>query len=126
VQVWDVLKGEGLVNYRGHGNRVMCVEWSPLDPDMVWTGADDFTVHEWRPSRQEHTAPPRGKEDRPVLVGLQTGPSRTTDWSWWVYRPDPVGLQTGLGGSTDRTRWVYRPFLVSLQTGPGVSTDRTR
>ncbi|CAL8362299.1 unnamed protein product [Lota lota] len=67
AQVWDVLKGEGLVNYRGHGNRVMCVEWSPVDPDVVWTGADDFTVHEWRLSRQEFTAPPRGKK----TVGLR-------------------------------------------------------
>uniref|UniRef100_A0A8C5CGQ9 Gem nuclear organelle associated protein 5 n=1 Tax=Gadus morhua TaxID=8049 RepID=A0A8C5CGQ9_GADMO len=62
AQVWDVLKGEGLVNYRGHGNRVMCVEWSPVDPDVVWTGADDFTVHEWKPSKQEFTAPPKGEE----------------------------------------------------------------
>ncbi|KAJ3589510.1 hypothetical protein NHX12_010355 [Muraenolepis orangiensis] len=62
AQVWDVLKGEGLVNYRGHGNRVMCVEWSPVDPDVVWTGADDFTVHEWKLSRQDFTSPPKGKK----------------------------------------------------------------
>ena len=63
-----MLKGEGLVNYRGHGNRVMCVEWSPVDPDVVWTGADDFTVHEWRLSKQEFTAPPKGEEKDCSLV----------------------------------------------------------
>ena len=88
MQVWDVLKGEGLVNYRGHGNRVMCVEWSPVDPDVVWTGADDFTVHEWKPSKQEFTAPPKGEEQdySLVLVGLEPGP---------IGLHYPVGLQPG-------------------------------
>ena len=83
-----MLKGEGLVNYRGHGNRVMCVEWSPVDPDVVWTGADDFTVHEWKPSKQEFTAPPKGEEQNCslVLVGLRPGP---------IGLHYPVGLQPG-------------------------------
>lgn len=60
-QVWDVQKEEGLCNYRGHRGRLLCVQWSPVDPDLVWTGADDFTVQEWAVSKQEFTKPPKSK-----------------------------------------------------------------
>lgn len=54
-------KEEGLCNYRGHRGRLLCVQWSPVDPDLVWTGADDFTVQEWAVSKQEFTKPPKSK-----------------------------------------------------------------
>ncbi|XP_028905492.1 gem-associated protein 5 isoform X1 [Ornithorhynchus anatinus] len=63
AQVWDVLKEEPLCNYRGHrGHRLLCVQWSPVDPDAVYSGADDFCVHKWLISMQEHTRPPQGKK----------------------------------------------------------------
>ncbi|XP_075458280.1 gem-associated protein 5 isoform X2 [Ascaphus truei] len=61
-QVWDVLQEEPLSNYRGHKGRLLCVQWSSVEPDHVWTGADDFCLHHWSVSKQEHSRPPRGKK----------------------------------------------------------------
>lgn len=61
VQVWDVLQEEALSNYRGHIGYLLCVDWSPVDPDVIWTGGKDFTLQEWRVSKQEFTKPPKGK-----------------------------------------------------------------
>ncbi|XP_072302080.1 gem-associated protein 5 [Eucyclogobius newberryi] len=62
AQVWDVLREAPVCNYRGHHGNLLCVDWSPLDPDLVWTGGKDFTVHEWRVSQQEFDKPPKGKK----------------------------------------------------------------
>uniref|UniRef100_A0A8C6WLR0 Gem (nuclear organelle) associated protein 5 n=1 Tax=Neogobius melanostomus TaxID=47308 RepID=A0A8C6WLR0_9GOBI len=62
AQVWDVLQEAPVCNYRGHHGNLLCVDWSPVDPDVVWTGGKDFTVHEWRVSRQEFDKPPKGKK----------------------------------------------------------------
>ncbi|XP_043845101.1 gem-associated protein 5 [Dromiciops gliroides] len=62
AQVWDVLREEPLCNYRGHRGRLLCVQWSPLDPDSIFSGADDFCVHKWLISMQDHTRPPQGKK----------------------------------------------------------------
>lgn len=59
-QVWDVLQEEALANYRGHVGYLLSVDWSPVDPDVIWTGGKDFTVQEWRVSEQEFTKPPKG------------------------------------------------------------------
>lgn len=59
-QVWDVLQEAPLSNYRGHVGYLLCVDWSPVDPDVVWTGGKDFTLQEWRVSQQEFTKPPKG------------------------------------------------------------------
>lgn len=61
AQVWDVMKEEPLCNYRGHQGRLLSVQWSPVEPDCVYTGADDFSVHKWHISKQEHTRPPQGE-----------------------------------------------------------------
>uniref|UniRef100_A0A8C6WLS4 Gem (nuclear organelle) associated protein 5 n=1 Tax=Neogobius melanostomus TaxID=47308 RepID=A0A8C6WLS4_9GOBI len=63
AQVWDVLQEAPVCNYRGHHGNLLCVDWSPVDPDVVWTGGKDFTVHEWRVSRQEFDKPPKGMEE---------------------------------------------------------------
>lgn len=60
-QVWDVLQEEALSNYRGHAGYLLSVDWSPVDPDVVWTGGKDFTAQEWRVSKQEFTKPPKGE-----------------------------------------------------------------
>lgn len=61
AKVWDVMKEEPLCNYRGHQGRLLSVQWSPVDSDCVYTGADDFSVHKWHISKQEHTRPPQGE-----------------------------------------------------------------
>lgn len=64
AQVWDVLQEAPVCNYQGHTGYLLCVDWSPVDPDVIWTGGKDFTVQEWRISKQEFTKPPKG-EARP-------------------------------------------------------------
>ena len=53
-----MVKGEALFNFRGHSSRVMCVVWSYLDADLVYSGGEDGTVRPWRPSLQQHRQPP--------------------------------------------------------------------
>nr|XP_014996797.1 gem-associated protein 5 isoform X2 [Macaca mulatta] len=62
AQVWDALREEPLCNFRGHRGRLLCVTWSPLDPDCIYSGADDFCVHKWLTSMQDHSRPPQGKK----------------------------------------------------------------
>uniref|UniRef100_A0A8C3G1C8 Gem nuclear organelle associated protein 5 n=1 Tax=Cyclopterus lumpus TaxID=8103 RepID=A0A8C3G1C8_CYCLU len=61
AQVWDVLQEAAVSNYRGHVGYLLCVDWSPVDPDVIWTGGKDFTLQEWRVSKQEFTKPPKGE-----------------------------------------------------------------
>ncbi|XP_006894808.1 PREDICTED: gem-associated protein 5 [Elephantulus edwardii] len=62
AQVWDALQEEPLCNFRGHRGRLLCVVWSPLDPECVYSGADDFCVYRWLTSSQDHCRPPQGKK----------------------------------------------------------------
>uniref|UniRef100_UPI00358F6F84 gem-associated protein 5-like isoform X3 n=1 Tax=Myxine glutinosa TaxID=7769 RepID=UPI00358F6F84 len=62
AQVWDVCSRKPLYNYRGHVGRLLAIAWSHTDPDSVWTGGDDCSLHCWHPTRQEHTKPPKGKK----------------------------------------------------------------
>ncbi|XP_012776155.3 gem-associated protein 5 [Maylandia zebra] len=62
AQVWDVLEEAAVSNYRGHVGYLLCVDWSPVDPDVIWTGGKDFTLQEWSVSKQEFTKPPKGKK----------------------------------------------------------------
>lgn len=67
VQVWDVLQEVAVANYRGHMGYLLCVDWSPVDPDLVWTGGKDFTVQEWNVSEQEFSKPPKGGDTEQVV-----------------------------------------------------------
>lgn len=78
AQVWDVLQEAPLCNYQGHNGNLLCVDWSPVDPDVIWTGGKDFTVHEWRISKQEFTKPPKGEAPSPptcCCICFTTSPS---------------------------------------------------
>uniref|UniRef100_A0AAQ5Y5M6 Anaphase-promoting complex subunit 4 WD40 domain-containing protein n=1 Tax=Amphiprion ocellaris TaxID=80972 RepID=A0AAQ5Y5M6_AMPOC len=63
-QVWDVLEEAAVSNYRGHVGYLLSVDWSPVDPDVIWTGGKDFTVQEWNVSKQEFTKPPKGERKK--------------------------------------------------------------
>ena len=49
-QVWDVPSAIPKACFHGHIGRLLCVQWSGLDPDVVISGGDDFCVHQWRVS----------------------------------------------------------------------------
>lgn len=82
AQIWDVLQEAPICNYQGHTGYLLCVDWSPVDPDVVWTGGRDFTVHEWRISKQEFTKPPKG-EAQPIRLCLLLR-VLTVSWSFQV------------------------------------------
>jgi len=46
-----VRRGLLLAVYGEHFGRLLSVEWSATDADVVFTGSDDHTVHVWRVSR---------------------------------------------------------------------------
>lgn len=71
--MWDVLEEAAVSNYRGHNSSLLCVDWSPVDPDVVWSGGKDFSVHEWKVSKQEFTKPPKGTD-----LHLHPDPGKTT------------------------------------------------
>ncbi|KAI8485196.1 Gem-associated protein 5 [Branchiostoma belcheri] len=58
AQVWDMTKGKAVSNFRGHQGRVLSVQWSQTDADMVYSGGDDFSLQSWKISQQEHKEPP--------------------------------------------------------------------
>lgn len=45
------------MNYGGHLNRVFRVEFSPSDPDLMYSFADENSVHVWHPSEQTAKTP---------------------------------------------------------------------
>jgi len=49
--VWDVRRGSLLAVYGEHFGRLLSVEWSATDADVVLTGSDDHTVHGWHVSQ---------------------------------------------------------------------------
>ncbi|KAM4620896.1 gem-associated protein 5 [Polymixia lowei] len=109
AQVWDVLKEAGLSNYRGHWGRLLSVDWSPVDPDVVWTGADDFTMHEWCVSKQEFTLPPKGKKapDHREKAKTKTKQRKASKMSSEMEKTpspessSPVNGEGGTGGEVD-------------------------
>ncbi|KAK3580429.1 hypothetical protein CHS0354_035471 [Potamilus streckersoni] len=54
--VWDVASVQIKACYQGHLGKLLCVEWSGLDPDDVITGGDGFALHRWKVSK--HTPHP--------------------------------------------------------------------
>ncbi|XP_044225520.1 gem-associated protein 5 [Thunnus albacares] len=76
AQVWDVLQEAPVSNYRGHVGYLLCVDWSPVDPDVIWTGGKDFTLQEWRVSKQEFTNPPKGKKMLDLKEKMKANPKQ--------------------------------------------------
>ncbi len=57
AQVWDVKNGTPIANFSEHHGRVFCVQWSPKDPDVVFSGSEDCTLRGWRISEQHNVLP---------------------------------------------------------------------
>ncbi|XP_078121651.1 gem-associated protein 5 [Sander vitreus] len=76
AQVWDVLPEAAVCNYRGHSGYLLCVDWSPVDPDVIWTGGKDFTLQEWRVSKQEFKKPPKGKKMVDLKEKMKANPKQ--------------------------------------------------
>lgn len=58
-----------LANYRGHEGRLLCVHWSSVveecdESGLIYSGADDYSVHVWKQDKQEHMAPPSGINEK--------------------------------------------------------------
>ena len=46
-----------MANFAGHGSRVLCCEWNPLETDTAITGSDDLTLRIWKVTDQIYTTP---------------------------------------------------------------------
>ncbi|XP_022084839.1 gem-associated protein 5-like isoform X2 [Acanthaster planci] len=68
AQVWDTLKGEPIANFRGHLGRLFSVSWSILDPDVIFSGGEDFCLLKWRVSQVQHTRPPAHKRNTAAFM----------------------------------------------------------
>ncbi|GAA6072079.1 gem-associated protein 5, partial [Tachysurus ichikawai] len=130
--VWDVLKQEPVCNYRGHHGRVLCVQWSPVNPDLIWTGADDFTVQEWAVSKQEHVKPPKSKrrvemEKKKAPVKKAKKKKKVLEKSWAKTDENKSRMGEEAGGGTgsgmdegqtdDEAEDEERESVVSTVTG---------
>lgn len=58
VQIWSLIDGVPIVNYRGHRGVLYFVEWCSHDSDLVVSGGEDNILNIWRPSKQSDTCPP--------------------------------------------------------------------
>lgn len=47
VVVWDVLLQSNISVFNKHRGKVLCVCWSPLDPNVVFSGSEDRFVYMW-------------------------------------------------------------------------------
>ena len=56
-QVWDVKKKEPISNFSGHAGRLFCGLWSPIDPNIVFTGGEDSTIYGWNINNQKDKLP---------------------------------------------------------------------
>jgi len=50
-----VRSGTPVAMYSGHNGRLLCVEWSASNPDVIFTGSDDHTVRVWHVSQHVWT-----------------------------------------------------------------------
>ncbi|GAB6029113.1 Gem-associated protein 5 [Chamberlinius hualienensis] len=50
--VWNVFERKLIACYINHTARVLCAEWNPADPNMIFSGGEDFMVHAWKISEQ--------------------------------------------------------------------------
>lgn len=63
--MWDVASEAPLYNFRGHHGRLLCVAWSKASnregEGVIYSGADDYTVHRWFASDQQFKEPPKSR-----------------------------------------------------------------
>ncbi|XP_076070667.1 gem-associated protein 5-like isoform X2 [Mytilus galloprovincialis] len=48
AMVWSIETEQMLACYRGHKGRLLTVQWSGQEKDVVFTGGEDFSFHKWR------------------------------------------------------------------------------
>ncbi|KAL3879528.1 hypothetical protein ACJMK2_031822, partial [Sinanodonta woodiana] len=81
--VWDVASVQIKACYQGHLGKLLCVEWSGLDPDDVITGGDDFALHRWKVSKHaphpDQLEPKKKKKYKAKPVKAKTESSDVTN-----------------------------------------------
>lgn len=45
--MWDVHQSAIIAEYKGQHGHLLSCQWSLLDPDLVYSGSDDFSLHWW-------------------------------------------------------------------------------
>ena len=58
AQVWNVAGGGvPVANFSGHGERLFCGIWSPVDSNVIFSGGEDSALHCWKIDSQKDTIP---------------------------------------------------------------------
>ena len=65
--MWDVRRAVLVAVYGEHFGRLLSVEWSATDADVVLSGSDDHTVHAWHISQHHWND---GELDKLMSLGL--------------------------------------------------------
>lgn len=60
--------GSMLGNYGGHSARVFRVEFSPSDPDLLFSAAEENALHQWRPSKLTCKTPAQSNGEVLLLI----------------------------------------------------------
>ncbi|KAK3100512.1 hypothetical protein FSP39_021082 [Pinctada imbricata] len=56
ARVWDVSTGQMIGCYHGHMGRLLCIQWSGFEADMLYSGGEDFTLQKWNYKKHPPTA----------------------------------------------------------------------
>lgn len=66
VQVWNVNDGSPIANYRMHSDKILTCLFSNNNPNLVYSGGEDYSLHQWKVDKQLEKFPP---EELQILVG---------------------------------------------------------
>ncbi|XP_041456060.1 gem-associated protein 5-like [Lytechinus variegatus] len=109
AQVWDVLKGEPIANFRGHMGRVFSCAWSCFDPDLIMTGGEDFCLMKWNVSKVNHTKPPKSSRKPFKRAGKKGKKPQQNKNNQEGNTNNDIVLATGLSEATDEQSKVDEP-----------------
>lgn len=85
MRVLDVRQpGQALLELKGHGSSINCVEWSPNRRGVLASGADDCFVLLWDLINQHNAAPVPPMPPAPHNAGTPATPSERGPAAVWL------------------------------------------
>lgn len=58
VQIWNAEEGVPIANYRGHSDKILSCLFSNNDPNIIYSGGEDYSLHKWKIDSQTFKIPP--------------------------------------------------------------------
>jgi WD40 repeat protein len=57
-QIWNGELGMSISNFRGHSEKMLCCVFSNIDPNVVFSGGEDYCLLRWKIDAQKYQTPP--------------------------------------------------------------------